>query len=120
MYGRSDIRANFNVSTKANSFSFGLIRNDVYIPYDLLSSGEKCLYSLALMICIVNNSKSPLKLMLCDDMFDHLDAEAIENKFVIILKKNKKSMEISFCLCYNNQAKNNRTDVVIIENEDIV
>ena len=81
MYGRDDIKAHFNVSTKANSFSFGLIRDNVYIPYDLLSSGEKCIYSLSLMLCIVNSSKSPLKVMLCDDMFDHLDNQAIENTF---------------------------------------
>lgn len=86
MYGRSDIRAHFNVTTKANSFSFGLIRNGVYIPYDLLSSGEKCLYTLALMICITDNSESPLKLMLCDDMFDHLDAVAIESTFDALKK----------------------------------
>ena len=63
MYGNDSLKAHFNVSTKANSFSFGLIRNGVYIPYDLLSSGEKCLYTLALMICITDNSKSPLKLI---------------------------------------------------------
>lgn len=84
MYGRSDIKAHFNISTKANSFSFGLIRNYTYIPYDMLSSGEKCLYSLALMICIVNHGNSPLKLLLCDDMFDHLDSSAIENTFAAL------------------------------------
>ena len=81
MYGREDIKAHFNISTKANSFSFGLIRNGTYIPYDLLSSGEKCLYTLALMICITNSNKSPLRLLLCDDIFDHLDSIAIENTF---------------------------------------
>lgn len=81
MYGNDSLKAHFNISTKANSFSFGLIRDEVYIPYDLLSSGEKCLYTLALMICITNNNKSPLKLLLCDDMFDHLDSTSIENTF---------------------------------------
>ena len=91
MYGNDNLKAHFNVSTKANSFSFGLIRDDVYIPYDLLSSGEKCLYSLALMICIINNGKSPLKVMLCDDMFDHLDNQAIENTFEALKTYNKAS-----------------------------
>lgn len=81
MYGDNSLKAHFNVSTKANSFSFGIIRNDIYIPYDLLSSGEKCLYTLALMICITNTDKSPLKVLLCDDMFDHLDNQVIENTF---------------------------------------
>lgn len=84
MYGRTDITAHFVISSKSNSFSFGLIRDDVYIPYDLLSSGEKCLYNLALMICIVNNNKSPLKVLLCDDMFDHLDQNAIESTFATL------------------------------------
>lgn len=84
MYGNSDLKAHFNISNKANSFSFGLVRNGVYIPYDMLSSGEKCSYSLALMICIINNSKSPLKLLLLDDAFDHLDSTSIENTFVTL------------------------------------
>ena len=88
MYGRTDITAHFNLSSKANSFSFGLIREGVYIPYDLLSSGEKCLYSLALMICIVNNNKSLLKVLLCDDMFDHLDQNAIESTFATLKEIN--------------------------------
>ena len=78
MYGSDSLRAKFNISAKANSFSFGLIREDKYIAYDQLSSGEKCLYTLALMICIADNSKCPLKLLLCDDMFDHLDSKAVE------------------------------------------
>ena len=102
MYGRDDIKAHFNISNKANSFSFGMIRGGVYIPYDLLSSGEKCLYTLALMICIVNNSKSPLKVMLCDDMFDHLDATAIENTFDSLKKVN----DIQFIFAGVKECKN--------------
>ena len=102
MYGRSDIKAHFNITTKANSFSFGLVRDDVYIPYDLLSSGEKCLYTLALMICITDNSDSPLKLMLCDDMFDHLDATAIENTFAAL----KKMSGIQFIFAGVKECKN--------------
>ena len=81
MYGRTDVSAHFNVSTKANSFSFGLNRNGVYIPYDMLSSGEKCLYVIALMICITYNSKSPLKLIMIDDALDHLDDIAADSTF---------------------------------------
>lgn len=89
MYGNNLIKAHFNITNKANSFNFGLIRDDVYIPYDLLSSGEKCLYTLALMICITNADKSPLKLLLCDDMFDHLDSKTIENTFDTLKAYNK-------------------------------
>lgn len=102
MYGRQDIKAHFNLSTKANSFSFGLIRDNVYIPYDLLSSGEKCLYTLALMICITNRSKSPLKLLLCDDIFDHLDANTIETTFTSL----KKITDIQFIFAGVKDCKN--------------
>lgn len=94
MYGNQNLKAHFNVSSKANSFSFGLIREGVYIPYDLLSSGEKCLYCLALMIYIVNNSKSPLKVLLLDDAFDHLDSNVIENTFAVL--KNIKGIQYIF------------------------
>lgn len=108
MYGNSDLKAHFNISTKANSFSFGLVRDGVYIPYDLLSSGEKCLYALALMICITNNTKSPLKLMLCDDMFDHLDSATIENTFSTL----KGISDIQFIFAGVNNC-NSASDVII-------
>ena len=94
MYGTDSLKAHFNIESKANSFSFGLIRDGVYIPYDLLSSGEKCLYTLALMICIVNNNPSPLKVMLLDDAFDHLDSSAIENTFATL--KNVSGIQFIF------------------------
>lgn len=81
MYSRNDITANFIVSEKANSFSFGLNRGSQYISYDLLSSGEKCLYAIALMICIIDNSTSPLKVLMLDDSLDNLDDIAIESTF---------------------------------------
>jgi hypothetical protein len=40
------------------------------------------------MICIVNNGKSPLKVLLCDDMFDHLDQNAIESTFTTLKEIN--------------------------------
>lgn len=84
MYGDDSLQAKFDISTKANSFSFGMLRNNKYVAYEQLSSGEKCLYSLALMICIIDGSSSPLKLLLCDDMFDHLDDQAVENTFTAL------------------------------------
>lgn len=102
MYGNDKLKAHFNISSKANSFSLGLIRDNIYIPYDLLSSGEKCLYSLALMICIINNSKSPLKVLLLDDAFDHLDSTAIENTFATL----KKIEGIQFIFAGVNECKN--------------
>lgn len=73
MFGKKDITAKFFLSDKANSFSFGIEREGKYIAYDLLSSGEKCMYTLALMMCLISESKSPLKVIMIDDLLDHLD-----------------------------------------------
>lgn len=108
MYGNADLKAHFNVESRANSFSFGLIRKGVYIPYDMLSSGEKCLYTLALMICIVNNNPSPLKVMLLDDAFDHLDGNAIENTFATL--KNVSGIQFIFA---GVKECNNAADIIL-------
>ena len=108
MYGNDNLKAHFKISSKANSFSFGLIREGTYIPYDLLSSGEKCLYALALMICIINNSKSPLRVLLLDDAFDHLDSNAIENTFATL--KNVKDIQFIFA---GVKHCNNAKDIVL-------
>jgi DNA repair exonuclease SbcCD ATPase subunit len=65
----------FIISEKANSFSFGLQNTETndYVPFSLLSSGEKCVVSTALMMAIINRAKSPLKVLMIDDLFDHLD-----------------------------------------------
>lgn len=73
MFKEPDLKCAFNVSGKANSFSFGLSRNEKYIPYSNLSSGEKCMYILAFMTCIVEHSSSDIKSVIVDDMIDHLD-----------------------------------------------
>ena len=72
VFGES-VSAKFNLVAKANSFSFGITRKSAYIPFNLLSSGEKCLYTLALMLSIIHVAKSPLKVIMVDDLFDHLD-----------------------------------------------
>jgi DNA repair exonuclease SbcCD ATPase subunit len=46
------------------------------------------------MICIINNSKSSLKVLLLDDAFDHLDSNAIENTFATL--KNVKDIQFIF------------------------
>ena len=71
----SGTKCKFNVTNKANSFSFGIVRNDTYIPYNLLSTGEKTLFAFALMLYVAQNSGSELKVVMMDDFFDHLDSE---------------------------------------------
>ena len=71
----SGTKCKFNVTNKANSFSFGIVRNDTYIPYNLLSTGEKTLFAFALMLYVAQNSGSDLKVVMMDDFFDHLDSD---------------------------------------------
>ena len=72
MFGEP-VTAQFNLVSKANSFSFGIVSNGSYIEFDYLSSGERCLFTLALTMCILNKSKSPVRVLLIDDILDHLD-----------------------------------------------
>lgn len=81
MFADPDIECKFNLESKANSFSLGITRNGKYIPYDLLSSGEKTTYTLAMLLCIINKSSSELKLLIADDMLDHLDDLRADNVF---------------------------------------
>lgn len=83
-FNNEDIRCEFVLSTKANSFDFGIMRGRDFVPYTQLSSGEKCIYALALMLSIVHASNSELKLILVDDLFDHLDDNNIVNLFIAL------------------------------------
>lgn len=79
LFNDNTIGAYFNVESKSNSFSFGIQRDGVYIPYDLLSSGEKCMYLVAFISYLA--STSPVNVVLVDDLFDHLDTPNL--KFII-------------------------------------
>lgn len=82
-----DVRFSAKLSTKANSFSFGIARDDgytphdIYIPYDLLSSGEKTLVAFSIMLYIASATTGSLKLVMVDDMLDHLDSENVYTLF---------------------------------------
>ena len=83
-------KVHFNSQGKANTFNFGLMRGNTYIPFDLLSSGEKCIYTVALLIALIKQSKSNLKILLIDDLFDHLDTNNISE----LLDKLKDEKEV--------------------------
>lgn len=86
----------FNVEGKANSFSFGIVRNAQYIPYELLSSGEKCFFTLALLYAIVDRSQSDVKLIMIDDMFDHVDADRFNKLFESVRMNNYSNIQMIF------------------------
>lgn len=73
MYSDNSISAHFILSSKSNSFDFGLDRDHEYISYKTLSSGEKCVYVFAMMLCLMKRSDLPVKLLIVDDSLDHLD-----------------------------------------------
>lgn len=77
-------------SAKSNGFSFGMTDSvHGYVPYNLLSSGEKCLVTLALLSYIVVESYSPLFVILIDDAFDHLDPTNMATAFDFMFKMSK-------------------------------
>lgn len=80
-----DTRFKINLESRANSFSFGIIKTsaigEIYVPYDLMSSGEKTLLAFTMMVYIVKHSSSSLKLVMIDDMLDHLDDTNILSLF---------------------------------------
>lgn len=89
-----DTTAEFNLSSKANSFSFGMRRGDQYIEFDYLSSGERCLFTLALIMCILDKSSSSARVILIDDILDHLDSTNASYLFNIL----KQVSDIQFIL----------------------
>lgn len=81
-FNNSDLTAAFHLTQEANSFSFGIRKADnTYIEFDLLSSGEKCLYTLSLMLGIIEVSDTQLPIILIDDLLDHLDTSRITSCF---------------------------------------
>ena len=85
-FGR-DAEPEFIVTEKANSFSFGISRNGEYVAYEMLSSGEKAMFCLALMVAIVSLNDD-CKLLMIDDMFDHVDKanmEKIQNWLLVLV-----------------------------------
>lgn len=109
-YDREDISAGFCLVEKANSFSFGLIRDGKYLPYDLLSSGEKCMYMLSLILTINDESKSEFKLVLVDDLLDHLDAENIYNTFITLYNSTSSQIIVAGVQPYTYE---NADDIVL-------
>lgn len=71
----------FIISGASNSFKMGIQHNDAFLNYDVLSSGERCLYMLAFMLTVLQTSTSPLKMILVDDALDHLDDNHIAKVF---------------------------------------
>lgn len=101
------VDAKFTSNEKANSFRFGITRNSTFIPYFTLSSGEKCLYIIALLMTILDSSSCPIKLILIDDLLDHLDV----NRFNAIWEGLHKS-DIQFIFAGVQPIKESSVNVI--------
>jgi DNA repair exonuclease SbcCD ATPase subunit len=84
-----NVKAKFNLSEKANSFSFGWTVDELeinYIEFDQMSAGERCLYTLALLLSIVGSEDINMPLIMVDDLLDHLDTNNILNVFKTLIE----------------------------------
>lgn len=83
LFGK-DAKLKFTLESKANSFNFGLERNGNYLPFVVLSSGEKCLVTFIMMLTILHRCGNRIKVLMIDDLLDHLDKDNIDNFFTQI------------------------------------
>ena len=89
-----EVSCKFNITAKSNSFSFGIVKDNKYIPYNLLSTGEKTLFAFALMNYIIINSNTSVNVIMLDDFLDHLDDTNFVNMINTVLKDSKETQII--------------------------
>lgn len=111
LFNDDNITASFTLSDKANSFNFGIVRDRKYILYDLLSSGEKCLFAISLMISLLEEAHSSLKVIIIDDMLDHLDDKNIENVFDALYNVEP----VQFILAGVKECTSSNKDSIVVE-----
>lgn len=96
---------------KSNSFDFGIVKDGNKISYDTLSSGEQCVYMVALLSAILKLTTT-CKLLLIDDVFDHLDEEMI--KTVIKFAESQSDIQYIFA-GYQTIAKDESLNKYVID-----
>lgn len=110
-FNSKKISAYFTLSEKSNSFEFGLIKDKgVQIPFETLSSGEKCVYMLALQSSLVDKSNG-LKVIILDDVFDHVDVGNIKR----CVNAARKFKSIQYMFATFNTVDELPSDVNLIE-----
>lgn len=105
----------FNIEAKANSFEFGIDRLTHRVPYTSLSTGEKCMYALSLLMALQNLSNSQLKLIMMDDAFDHLDSTNIEEVFDVL----KEQTDIQIIVAGVKNTESGKDMIIEVTTEDI-
>lgn len=84
----NDIESKFIISSATNSFDFGIVRNNSFISYKVLSSGEKAMYMFCLLISLIEISNNDLPILLIDDALDHLDKSNFDSLYKFISESN--------------------------------
>lgn len=110
LYDGSEIYIDIE-NTKSNSFDFGIIKDSNKISFETLSSGEKCIYMIILLSNILKIS-STTKVLLVDDVFDHLDDENI--KRIFDYTRNNKDIQYIFA-GYQTIAKDESLNKYVID-----
>lgn len=81
-FNDNNLTARFILSEGANSFDFGIDRADgEYVSFYMLSDGERTLFAVSLLLAIIDDSSSPLKVLMIDDMLSHLDLNNVTQLF---------------------------------------
>ena len=80
----SVVQTTFHIVDKANSFYMGIVRDDREIPYDLMSSGEKGVFAIIMMIACMQYKNNVLPIIVIDDMLDHMDSENFSKIFKLL------------------------------------
>ena len=95
-YSANKAEFKFNIDGGKNDFNFGIQTADEYINYNSLSSGEKCCIAFAMMYAILNQSDSKIKVLMIDDMIDHLDHETASDIFEFMRSNQGSSPQMVF------------------------
>lgn len=80
----SMVQTTFHIVDKANSFYMGIVRDGREIPYDLMSSGEKGVFAIIMMIACMQYKNNVLPIIVIDDMLDHMDSENFSKIFKLL------------------------------------
>lgn len=110
LYDGSEIYIDIE-NTKSNSFDFGIIKDSNKLSFETLSSGEKCIYMIILLSNILKIS-STTKVLLVDDIFDHLDDENI--KRIFDYTRNNKDIQYIFA-GYQTIAKDESLNKYVVD-----
>ncbi len=81
-------RFKFKVGNKSGDFRMGFMNTDnTFIPYDCLSSGEKAITAISMILSIADKSENELKITMIDDILDHIDNTVFANIYSLFTSR---------------------------------